>query len=39
MYAGTAERRFTLIPMTSTALLGVQGGTQSALWRAPATQY
>ena len=36
LYAGTAERRFALIPYDLDAVLGVQGGTQSVLWRAAA---
>ena len=36
LYAGTADRRFALIPYDLDAVLGVQGGTKSPLWRATA---
>ena len=36
LYAGTADRRFALIPYDLDAVLGMQGGTQSPLWRAAA---
>ena len=36
IYAGTVDRRFWLIPYDLDAVLGVQGGTKSLLWRAAA---
>ena len=34
LYAGTVDQRFMLIPYDLDAVLGVQGGTTSPLWRA-----